>query len=85
MLVWVDPKGTPTQHAPIQVSEQSVLLWHRYTATMPMPCGKWSIHLMTMDRKLVAQRTFFVYSQPDEIPWSVVHDHFEVVPEDPSL
>eukprot|EP00928_Gymnodinium_smaydae_P014892 TRINITY_DN15468_c0_g1_i3.p1 TRINITY_DN15468_c0_g1~~TRINITY_DN15468_c0_g1_i3.p1 ORF type:complete len:614 (-),score=112.39 TRINITY_DN15468_c0_g1_i3:137-1978(-) len=43
VLVWVDPMGTPMQHAPISITEHSVLLWHRYTATLPLPRGLWTL------------------------------------------
>jgi len=85
MLVWVDPKGTPMQHAPITVNEHSVLLWHRYTATMPLPQGQWSLQLMTPERRLVMQRKFFAYGDPSDIPWSVVQEHFEVLADDPTV
>lgn len=82
MLIWVDPKGTPMQHAPISVSENSVLLWHRYTATMPLPRGKWSVEVVTASRQVIARRTFFAYRDPGDIPWQQVQEHFDVLPED---
>eukprot|EP00927_Polykrikos_kofoidii_P020561 TRINITY_DN19781_c0_g1_i1.p1 TRINITY_DN19781_c0_g1~~TRINITY_DN19781_c0_g1_i1.p1 ORF type:complete len:689 (-),score=90.87 TRINITY_DN19781_c0_g1_i1:478-2544(-) len=83
VLVWVDPGGTPMQHAPVSVSESSVVLWHRYTATLPLPRGFWTLQIMTPTRRVLMQRRFFVYGVPSEIPWAAAQLYFEVLAEDP--
>eukprot|EP00933_Yihiella_yeosuensis_P025526 TRINITY_DN19799_c0_g1_i1.p1 TRINITY_DN19799_c0_g1~~TRINITY_DN19799_c0_g1_i1.p1 ORF type:complete len:428 (+),score=62.31 TRINITY_DN19799_c0_g1_i1:83-1366(+) len=85
VLVWVDPHGTPMQHAPLTVSENSVLLWHRYTAALPLPKGRWSIEIMTPTRQLLAKRSFFAYTEPSDIPWNEVGEYFEVLRENDEL
>ncbi len=84
VLVWVDPLGTPMQHVPITIQEMSVVLWHRYAATYPLPAGRWKIEITSTDRSVFARRTFFVYSRPEEIPWHVVHEFFEALSADPT-
>ncbi|CAE6953046.1 oxt [Symbiodinium natans] len=78
VLVWIDPRGTPMQHAPISISENSVLLWHRYTATQPLPQGLWSLEVKSQD-SILARRHFFVYGDPSDIPWQNVREYFDIV------
>jgi hypothetical protein len=84
MLVWVDPMGTPMQHVPLTISEHSVVLWHRYTATLPLPHGRWTVQLMSMDRRVLVSSSFFAYHKPSDIPWHTVEEHFEVLRADPT-
>ncbi|CAE7906773.1 oxt [Symbiodinium sp. KB8] len=78
VLVWIDPRGTPMQHAPISISEHSVLLWHRYTATQPLPQGQWSLEVRSNDH-VIARRHFFAYGDPSDIPWRSVREYFDIV------
>eukprot|EP00439_Symbiodinium_sp_Y106_P082513 s2127_g21.t4 len=77
VLVWIDPRGTPMQHAPITISEHSVLLWHRYTATQPLPLGQWSLEVRSNDH-VIARRHFFAYGDPSDIPWRSVREYFDI-------
>lgn len=81
VLVWVDPRGTPMQHAPLAVTEHSVLAWHRFTATRPLPVGRWTLEVMTPTREVLARRSFFAFQAPNDIPWEEVETHFEVLHE----
>ncbi|CAK9015382.1 unnamed protein product [Durusdinium trenchii] len=80
LLVWIDPGGTPMQHAPIKISEHSVLVWHRYTATQPLSPGEWTLEVQSMEQGILARRTFFVYREPSQIPWHKVKEFFDVLP-----
>lgn len=82
VLVWVDPKGTPMQHAPITATEHSVLLWHRYSAALPLPQGQWTLKVTRPNAQVLAQRTFFAYGEPGDVPWSAVHEYFEIAAAD---
>lgn len=84
LLVWVDPLGTPMQHVPIKIQEMSVVLWHRYTASLPLPKGTWKIEIMTPERMVVARRFFYVYHRPEDVPWHVAHEYFEALHVDPT-
>ncbi|CAJ1369317.1 unnamed protein product [Effrenium voratum] len=79
LLVWIDPGGTPMQQAPISISEHSVLLWHRYTATQSLTHGRWSLEVRSSNQ-VIARRHFFAYGNPLQIPWQDVQEYFDIVP-----
>ncbi|CAJ1440894.1 unnamed protein product [Effrenium voratum] len=79
LLVWTDPGGTPMQQAPISISEHSVLLWHRYTATQSLTHGRWSLEVRSSNQ-VIARRHFFAYGNPLQIPWQDVQEYFDIVP-----
>eukprot|EP00434_Breviolum_minutum_P034351 symbB.v1.2.030400.t1/scaffold3420.1/size57189/8 len=79
LLVWIDPGGTPLQHAPIRISENSVLLWHRYTGTTILTQGQWKLEVQSIHGGVLARRSFFVYREPSQIPWERVKEYFDIV------
>lgn len=79
LLVWIDPGGTPMQHAPIRISENSVLMWHRYTATTFLSHGRWTLEVQSVGHGVLARRSFFVYGDPSQIPWRSVTEYFDIL------